>query len=251
MTRTRRELGRSLLLCATGAGLGLFALPASAADEQDASPPANGDASPLANVFISPGGRPFRAKDDAPYPVVDWFKMADKNADGRLERAEFVADSEAFFKLIDRNGDGVLSPGEVAFYEQRIAPEILGFRVEVSEAGVLSHSRRALLWRAQMRPPDVAINPGEDPDYAPRRSPQVLDESGAGASPFSFFDEPEPLMAADLNFRGLVFKADFLKLADIHFTTLDHDGAGFLTLATLPKTPMQKRLERERRGRRR
>ena len=243
MTHTRRQLGRSLLsLCAAGSGLS--ALPVWAAD--------NGEASPLANVFISPCGRPFRAKDGAPYPVVDWFKMADKKADGRLDRAEFVADSEVFFKLIDRNGDGVLSPGEVAFYEQHIAPEILGFRVELGAAGVMGLSRGALLWRAQMAPQEEPINPGGDtPNFAPRRSPEVLDESGAGASPFSFFDEPEPLMAADFSFRGLVFKADFVKLADAHFTTLDHDGAGYLTLATLPKTPMQKRLEHDRRGRRR
>ena len=57
-------------------------------------------------------------------------------------------------------------------------------------------------------------------------------------------------MAADLHFRGLVFHADFLQLADAHFRTLDQAEAGFLTLATLPKTPMQQRLEHARRRRR-
>ena len=83
------------------------------------------------NVFISPCGRPFRAKPGQPYPVANWFRMADADADGKLDRAEFVADTLSFFKLLDRNGDGVIGPDEIAFYEQRIAPEVLGMRVDI------------------------------------------------------------------------------------------------------------------------
>lgn len=217
------------------------------------------------NVFISPPGRPFRAKADAPYPVVDWFKLADANGDGKIDHAEFIADSLAFFKLLDRNGDGVISPQEIAYYEQRIAPEVLGMRVEIGGGGPAV--ARPLLWRAQgipggqgpggegsFRPggasgPGGTVDPGagqdQGPDSEPRSKP--YDASGAGASPYSFFDEPEPVAAADINFRGLIQKSDFVRLAEAHFSTLDNRHLGYLTLDTLPKTPVQRRLERGRR----
>ena len=182
--------------------------------------------------------------------------MADANSDGKVDHGEFTVDCRAFFKLLDRNGDGVISPLEVSYYEQRVAPEVLGMRVEVT--GVAAPSR--LLWRVQgmpggyggagssMGPPVGSIDPSGDqapPDESERAKP--YDASGAGASPYSFFDEPEPVTAADIHFRGLISKEDFLRLADVHFTTLDSRQLGYLTLDTLPETPIQKRLARGRR----
>ena len=206
----------------------------------------------VANVFISPGGKVYRAKDDAPYPMADWFKAADTNADGKLDKAEFIADAAAFFKVLDRNADGILTPSEIAFYEQRIAPEVLGFRVIVDFAGEVRRSDpRLLLAQATSGGIDrpSSIDPGGDRGQDAPHGLKLLDESGAGASPFSFFDEPEPVMAADLHFRGTVSRADYLQLAAIHFQTLDARGLGYLTLATLPKTPMEIRLQRTRRHR--
>jgi hypothetical protein len=218
------------------------------------------------NVFISPPGRPFRAKADAPYPVIEWFKLADANGDGKIDHAEFLADSMAFFKFLDRNGDGVISPQEIAYYEQRIAPEVLGMRVEVGGRGTATVAK-PLLRRTQgipggqgpggegsFRPggasgPGTTVDPGagqdQGPDSDPRSKP--YDASGAGASPYSFFDEPEPVAAADINFRGLIQKSDFIRLAEAHFANLDNRHLGYLTLDTLPKTPVQRRLERGRR----
>jgi hypothetical protein len=45
----------------------------------------------------------------------------------------------------------------------------------------------------------------------------------------------------------MIPRADFIALSDIHFTALDSDKLGYLTLASLPKTPMQKLLGRGRR----
>src|SRR5581483_3305574 len=75
------------------------------------------------NVFFSPHGRPYRAVIGAPYPVVDWFKDADRNGDGRLGHDEFVADAAAFFDYLDTNNDGQLETSDIAFYEHNIAPE--------------------------------------------------------------------------------------------------------------------------------
>ena len=51
------------------------------------------------------------------------------------------------------------------------------------------------------------------------------------------------MATADFNFNGKITKANFLQLADMHFTTLDRDGLGYLTLKRLPKTVAQKMIE--------
>jgi hypothetical protein len=204
------------------------------------------DDTALPNVFISPCGQPFRAHVGAPYPVDLWFKQADANGDGKLDRAEFVADAAAFFKKLDFRGEGVLTPTIVALYEQRIAPEVLGKRVRLSRGGARLGRDGARLWLAQGYGGGGGhIDPGGDVPNSPDNKPKGLNESGAGASPYSFFDEPEPLTAADFDFNGFIRKANFLKLADSHFTTLDRTNAGFLTLAGLPLTPIQKQLRAE------
>lgn len=197
------------------------------------------------NVFFSPCGKPFRAHPGAPYPVADWFKAADTNADGHIDKAEFLNDASAFFKVLDRNGDGVISPLEQAYYEQKIAPEVLGMRVE-GTSGDWRVTRPALLRTQGMPGGMMGIDPGgeqaEQPDDSGPSKP--YDASGKGAAPYGFFDEPEPVAAADLHFRGVISKDDFLRLATIHFEALDTDGRGYLTLDRLPRTPVQKRLER-------
>ncbi len=227
------------------AGLGLLALsaawPALVAGAEDIED--------IQNVFISPAGRPFRAKPGAPYPVVEWFAKADSDKNGKLTKDEFVGDAAAFFKILDANGDGFLSPHEIAFYEQRICPEVIGLQVIVSRRGGTSAAR---LWLAADQMPSMGGGGGESdevPVTPPNQKPPD-DAAILGASPFSFFNEPEPVTAADFNFTGVVSKANFLKLAGIHFATLDTAGVGFLTLAGLPETPTQKRIDHARKRRR-
>ena len=102
------------------------------------------------NVFFSPHGRPYRAPAGAPYPIVDWFRAADRNGDGKLDRDEFVADAAAFFSVLDLKGDGVLDAEEISFYEHRIAPEVLGMRVTVYADGRMRiRPSEPRLWLAQ------------------------------------------------------------------------------------------------------
>jgi len=229
MSLSRRTFGWSL------AGLvAACAIPAAARDPDD-----------WPNVFIAPMGKPFRAKLGAPYPVVDWFKEADKDGDGKLDHAEFIADAGAFFDVLDLNHDGALSSYEVAVYEHNVAPEILGYNVAVSDLrgapslpGLsLPGHDGARLWLAQISQPQVGL---EQPNEATAQT-EVIPE---GAAPFGLLETPEPLTAADVDFSGVILKANFLKLADRRFNTLDHNQDGYLTLAKLPKTFVQKKLER-------
>ena len=229
MVFSRRAFARAL-----GAAAGVvslvqpFGLTAAAAIRDD-----DDDDTPQ-NVFFSPCGQPFRAKPDQPYPIVQWFKQADHNHDGKIDRAEFLADAAGFFDALDRNKDGVLDSLEVAFYERRIAPEILGFRV------LLSENEGAHLWLAQMVEGGAPPSSDSSDDNPPK---VVADESKQGASPFGLFFAPEPVTAADLDFSGIITRPNFLKLADLHFTQLDAAGKGYLTLDTLPKTDAQKAIE--------
>jgi len=200
----------------------------------------------IPNMFISPCGEPFRAQPGAPYPVVDWFNQADANHDGKLDKDEFRADADRFFKQLDINGDGALSRSEILVYERKWVPEILGGNVTVGQYG------GARLWLAQyaggpgngvsgMSPP---INPNGDKPIQTKPKAPVLDESGAGASPYSFFDEPEPIMTADFNVNGLILRDNFLKVADMHFDALDSDQKGYLTLNSLPQTAVERIFDR-------
>jgi hypothetical protein len=232
-----REMGMSLSRRTFGLSLaGLFAAcaaPAMARDPDD-----------WPNVFIAPMGKPFRAKMDAPYPVTTWFHQADKDADGKIDHAEFMADAGAFFDVLDLNHDGALSSYEVNIYERIVAPEILGQNVEVSDLrgghGLRGHDG-ARLWLAQLGTPlgDVPVH--TDP---PKQNTSPYDVPPDGAAPFSFLDIPEPLAAADVDFSGVITKANYLKLASRRFDTLDHAQDGYLTLAKLPKTYVQEKLER-------
>jgi hypothetical protein len=240
MTRTRRQFAQIGIAFMTGA----IVAPRLALAQDDNLPP---------NVFISPAGQPFRAPQSAPYPVGAWFKQANKKGDGQLAHPEFVADAAAFFDTLDSHHVGVLDGFDIEVYERRIAPEILGYRIDV---GALEPGFRRL-WLAQYGgagvggPGGGVGTPGEPAGQYDHQSenphPNKLDESGQGASPFSFFAAPEPVTEADTEFRGHVRKTDFLKLADRHFAALDDGGRGFLTLDRLPKTRVQIALERSRR----
>ena len=224
MTLSRRTFGWSFV-----AALAMAARPAAGRNLED-----------WPNVFIAPMGKPFRARMDAPYPVVDWFKAADKNADGKIDHAEFMADAEAFFDTLDLNHDGALSSYEVALYEHNVAPEILGFNVAVSD---LRGTRRVpghdggQLWLAQMATPQVGLE-------QPNEATAPVDTLPEGAAPFSLLPIPEPLAAADIDFSGVIMKSNYMKVADRRFTKLDSNDDGFLVLAKLPKTYVQKKLER-------
>ena len=193
---------RAVLLAPVLAGLVLLA-PAAAA------PAKRPQTTPLeeAHLFISPSGKPFRSASGQPYPIVQWFREADRNSDGKLDKAEFEADAEAFFNVLDRNGDGLVTDPEIAYYEKVTVPEL--------NASALSADN----------------NPADDRTK--------LSTELQGAAPYSLINDAEPVRSADDSFMGRLTLKAFLKRADHNFDTLDDAGRGYLALEDLPRTQVQ------------
>ena len=175
----------------------------------------DGDISAPLNVFISPSGKPFRAETDKPYPVVDWFNAADKDHDGKLTKAEFRADADAYFHELDINKDGVIDGREVAYYEKVTAPEII-----------------------QSFVPNQGVQ--EDSSTSKRETPQ-------GGAWYGLLGEPEPVAAADTNFDNVITYAEFMQATDERWKLLDPDKKGYITLDGLPQTPIQAKLAQQQR----
>ena len=65
-----------------------------------------------------------------------------------------------------------------------------------------------------------------------------------GAAVYSLINAPEPVAAADTAFDGRITRAEFAAASDRRFDVLDKTASGYLTLANLPKTPLQAELIR-------
>lgn len=202
-------------------------------------PPPNFEGGPGGlNMFISPSGQPFRAPPGAPYPSAQWFAEADADHDGRLTLAEFKADAVAFFRSLDTNKDGMVDGFEVQDYEKSI-PEMAP-RVRQLRAG---EGMNMQLGRGRGGPPGQGDIGGGGRPGRPGRGAVGGRE---GAALYSFFYDPQPVSAADSDFNSRITLAEEESIAERRFVMLDTGRTGFLTLAGLPKTPVQQAAEARR-----
>jgi hypothetical protein len=199
-------------------------------------------------LFISPMGEPFRAKPPAPYPVDLWFKGADKDGDGKLTLAEFLADAERFFHILDINKDGVIDHREIFFYEHRTVPEMLG-----QAYGALRRrsAGEAKLWLAQygggITGPQHQPQGPEEPH--PPEGKLQDDKPLIGAAAYGLLADPEPVQGCDIRITGIITLSDFKTRGQQRFKLLDFDNKGYLTLAGLPETEAQKLAPHPKHGR--
>jgi hypothetical protein len=170
-------------------------------DEPDGPP------RPRVQLFVSPSGQPFRAADDQPYPSAAWFVAADTDHDGRLTRAEFRADADAWLRVLDKDGDGQVGMPEVTRWEEELVPEIL-------RGGRAGMGRQAL-------------------------SHNQLDSRRDGAAAYSLINEPHPIRGADTDFSMTVSPREWTAAADRRFAILDADGDGTVLVLELKQTPAQ------------
>lgn len=181
-------------------------------------------------LFIAPSGEPFRAARSDAYPVAPWFTRADADHDGKLSRSEFRRDFMTFFKILDINNDGVIDSKEITRYEEEIVPEVrVGF-------GSGPEFR-------QIVPGTGSLEGGGGGEETPSVSKRAMPDLPRGGGRYGLINAPEPVVSADTDLNRRVTPQEYAAAADRRFTLLDPNEVGYLTLATLPKTPIQLRGE--------
>jgi len=180
---------------AWGAGLAVLAIGLGLAAQAQ-------DRRPLSDLFISPMGEPFRSTDPAS-PAIDlWFAAADADHDGKLSRAEFLAEAATFYARLDANHDGYATSIESNAIWQAESPEVFE------------------PWFVQ--PPPVTDDSGST-----RPNRHVPDPALAGAARYALLPEREPVITCDANFDRRVTAEEFQACADRRFSQLDLNNDGF------------------------
>jgi hypothetical protein len=173
-------------------------------------------------LFVSPMGEPFRAGQDGAAPIQVWFAAADADHDGKLSRAEFIADAQRFFAVVDANHDGAATSVESTALYREQASEIFTpmaplrptrAQAERGEGGVVY--------------PDEGTPPGQS---TRRRTHENVD-ARTGAARYGLLEAAEPVMSCDTDMSRRVTPEEFQACAERRFAELDADGDGFFAIA--------------------
>jgi len=199
---------------------------------------------PRPALFISPFGEAFLGETGQPWPSSDWFTGADDNLDGAVTFEEFEADGRRFFATLDANGDGRLNQDELAAYEQSLRGFSMGGGRPGGPRGPHGGGMARLSGVDTTGPDTTTL--GLAPQNGGSRRPAsrgrlqgygVIAEAG-------FFNLPQPVKSADVNIDQRVTGEEWAAATQRWFYSLDTDRDGKLTLATLPRTPLQVQAER-------
>jgi hypothetical protein len=200
-------------------------------------------------TFFSPMGEPFRTEPGEKLPEELWFEGADKNGDGKITRAEFLADAGRWFRILDVNHNGEIGPEEIEHYEEDIAPEVSGGGFDEEspkgDGGGGKHKRGGgggggghggggeERGRHGYGADDSGGESSDDSSSDDQPKP-AYNSNNIGAARFSYLDIPEPVASADTDFNRGVSPSEFVAAANQRFDTLDVNHDGVLTREELP-----------------
>ncbi|MBA2935396.1 EF-hand domain-containing protein [Sphingomonas sp. CGMCC 1.13654] len=202
-----------LALALQAAGTGVQAPPS----EEIVVHGAQGCGPPFAKVYIAPMGEPIRT-DGFIDPMRKWFDQADADHNGKLTLAELQADSDRFFSTLDKDKSGELDPQEMSDYENIVAPEIKLYQPGQDGKPRTGEQRHEAKKAARSRA-----------NY----------EAPYGAGLWASLNIPEPIAAADYDLNRGISRAELAQAAVNRWPLLDPQGLGYLSYATLPKSPAQ------------
>lgn len=155
---------------------------------------------------VSPLGEPLSAPtaDAEAYRTTmrDWFARTDANRDGKLSRAEFMAETARVFPLYDLNHDGYITSFELTQY-----------RVSLP-----THTPPADTGR-RVRPGRVDLTPDEA---------ATVRTDGRGRPDYRI--GIDPVMGADSNSDFRVTLEELQAEAERRFTLMDKNGDGAISL---------------------
>ena len=219
-------------------------------------------------LFVSPFGEPFRSGPGEPYPVAAWFAGADADHDGKLTRAEFLADGVRWFDRLDVNQDGLIGQAEIVAYEA-MAGQLGGGMGGPGGPGGPGGGGGGSGWGGRpgsgggsasladngqdggMGMPGGGMGGpgggrggpgggmgGEGPRGGGHRGGMAATSILAMAG---LLNVPEPVKAADVDVNQRITPEEWSRAGDRWFQLLDTDKDGVLTLAELPPTQLQQR----------
>ena len=240
------HVGTTALVLSLTALLGACSTDVGALGAPGAANPFGPPPPPRPALFISPFGEAFVGEVGQPWPSSDWFTGADGNLDGAVTFEEFEADGRRFFATLDTDRDGRLNQEELTAYEQSLRRFNIGGRA--GGPGMRPGGPRlglAELPGADIAAPDTSTL-GVAPQNGGTRRPSPRGRSaGYGViAEAGFFNLPQPVKSADVNIDQRVTSEEWAAATQRWFYSLDTDRDGKLTLATLPRTPLQQAAER-------
>ncbi len=189
-------------------------------------------------LFVSPFGEVFTAPSGGAWPVEDWFRGADADRDGVLVYEEFAADGRRWFDRLDTDRDGRLGQGELWAYEASLR-ELGGGMGSGGPGGGRGPGAGPQGQTLDLAPPQTGGGTNIRRQAGPRgpRGYGIVAEAG-------FFNLPQPVKAADVNVDQRITPDEWTAATQRWFQALDTDRDGRLTLAGLPRTPLQQRTGR-------
>lgn len=188
---------------------------------------------------------------------VRMLQQFDTNKDGKIEKAEATAASEALFTKIDTDNDGSITPGEMRKHRQAMRAEMQKARAEM-KAG------------APPAPGDEAAAPPPPPGNAPPRDmadagPDAMmqddmaggprhqgkhhdgkrhgwhnerAERGEGRREHGMGGPARMMRVADKDENGQISKAEAVAMGDRMFERMDRNKDGVISVDDMPKRPV-------------